>query len=59
MKADRNILLPSIISQSESFIQLDFVFICRCGATGMMECDPRECQPEPMLRKMIAAITSR
>ncbi|OXA45701.1 hypothetical protein Fcan01_19792 [Folsomia candida] len=31
---------------------------CRCGMTGMMECDPRECQPEPMLRKMIAAITT-
>jgi hypothetical protein len=32
---------------------------CRCGLNGMMECDPRECQPEPMLRKMIEdAITT-
>ncbi|XP_071530105.1 uncharacterized protein tnc [Panulirus ornatus] len=26
---------------------------CRCGYDGMMECDPKECQAEPMLRKIL------
>ncbi|KAK7018114.1 hypothetical protein SK128_026314 [Halocaridina rubra] len=26
---------------------------CRCGHDGMMECDPKDCQAEPMLRKIL------
>ncbi|XP_065557879.1 uncharacterized protein LOC136025816 isoform X2 [Artemia franciscana] len=32
---------------------------CKCGMNGMMECDPRACQPEPMLRKMMTAAVKR
>ncbi|XP_049780643.1 mucin-17 [Schistocerca cancellata] len=32
---------------------------CRCGGDGQMKCDPKECSPEPMLRKMIMAAASR
>jgi len=28
-----------------------------CGGDGNMNCDPRVCSPEPMLRQMIAATT--
>lgn len=30
---------------------------CICGGDGNMNCDPRVCSPEPMLRQMIAATT--
>ncbi|KAL0115496.1 hypothetical protein PUN28_010784 [Cardiocondyla obscurior] len=30
---------------------------CICGGDGNMNCDPRVCTPEPMLRQMIAATT--
>ncbi|XP_068082144.1 titin homolog [Anabrus simplex] len=33
--------------------------LCRCGGDGQMKCDPKECSPEPMLRKMIMAAASR
>lgn len=32
---------------------------CRCGIGGMMECDPRDCQPEPTLRKVMALVAAR
>jgi len=32
---------------------------CRCGVGGMMACDPRECQPEPTLRKVMALAGTR
>jgi len=32
---------------------------CRCGLGGMMACDPRECQPEPTLRKVMALAGTR
>ncbi|GLH11214.1 Uncharacterized protein GBIM_16041 [Gryllus bimaculatus] len=32
---------------------------CLCGGNGDMQCNPRDCQPEPMLRKMIMAAASR
>ncbi|KDR13833.1 hypothetical protein L798_12012 [Zootermopsis nevadensis] len=32
---------------------------CRCGGDGQMKCDPKVCSPEPMLRKMIEAVSTR
>lgn len=32
---------------------------CRCGSEGLMECDPRQCQPEPTLRKVMALVATR
>lgn len=31
----------------------------RCGRGGMMECNPRDCQPEPTLRKVMALAANR
>ncbi|XP_026470964.1 titin homolog [Ctenocephalides felis] len=32
---------------------------CICGGDGQMQCEPKVCSPEPMLRQMIAAASSR
>lgn len=32
-----------------------FSFPFRCGSQGMMECDPKECKAEPMLRKILSS----
>ncbi|XP_055381608.1 mucin-2 [Condylostylus longicornis] len=32
---------------------------CTCGGDGQMECNPKPCTPEPMLRQMIAVVASR
>lgn len=35
-----------------------YVFVCRCGSDGQMQCDPKICNPEPMVRKLMEAAVS-
>jgi len=32
---------------------------CRCGENGMMSCDPKSCQPQTLLKKMMIKAAER
>ncbi|CAB3372700.1 Hypothetical predicted protein [Cloeon dipterum] len=32
---------------------------CRCGGDSKMRCEPKECSPQPLIRKMIEAVSLR